>query len=276
MPDSRPIGVFDSGIGGLTVLSALTQALPFENLTYLGDTARVPYGTRSPRMVLRYSQQVADHLWQSGIKALVIACNTASTHALEPLQAAGAAAGVPVFGVIAPGVSAARARTRNQHVAILGTEGTIRGGRYQAALAALGIKTDAVPCPLFVALAEEGWSEDPVAVEVARRYLAPLGGGPDTVILGCTHYPILKEAITQVLPEAFLVDYAQATAEVVASVLAAEHLLSTSTEAGSVRYQVTDNEERFRRVGTHFLGQKPSPVERVELAPSPRRFGEPL
>ena len=274
MPDSRPIGVFDSGIGGLTVLSALAQALPCENLLYLGDTARVPYGTRSPRLVLRYSQQVADHLWQSGIKALVIACNTASTHALEPLQAAGKAAGVPVFGVIAPGVSVASARTRNQHVAILGTEGTIRGGRYQSALAALGIKTEAVPCPLFVALAEEGWSEDPVAVEVARRYLAPLDGGPDTVILGCTHYPILKKAIAQVLPEAFLVDSAQATAGVVSAVLDEQSLLSTDSEVGSIRYQVTDNEERFRRVGTHFLGQEPTPVERVELAAPTHRFGE--
>jgi glutamate racemase len=275
LPDSRPIGVFDSGIGGLTVLSALSKALPREDLLYLGDTARVPYGTRSGRMVLRYSQQVADHLWQSGIKALVIACNTASTHALEPLQAAGAAAGVPVFGVIAPGVTAASAHTRNRHVAVLGTEATIRGGRYQSALRALGIETEAVPCPLFVALAEEGWSLDPVAVEVARRYLAPLVGGPDTVILGCTHYPILKKAIAQVLPAAFLVDSAQATAGVVSTVLAEQSLLTTDSEIGSIRYQVTDNEERFRRVGTHFLGQEPTPVERIDLAVSPRQFGEP-
>jgi glutamate racemase len=125
-----------------------------------------------------------------------------------------------------------------------------------------------------VALAEEGWSEDPVAVEVARRYLAPLDGGPDTVILGCTHYPILKKAIAQVLPEAFLVDSAQATAGVVSTVLAEKSLLSTDSEVGSIRYQVTDNEERFRRVGTHFLGQEPTPVERVELAAPTHRFGE--
>ena len=156
-PENQPIGVFDSGIGGLTVLAAIQQVLPGESLLYLGDTARVPYGTRSPETVHRYAERVASHLWNQGMKALVIACNTASTYALEPLAAAGAAQGIPVLGVIEPGVQEALAQSASGKIAILGTEGTVQGGRYQDLLRAGGAQVEALACPLFVALAEEGW-----------------------------------------------------------------------------------------------------------------------
>ena len=206
-----PIGVFDSGIGGLTVLAALSRALPSEDLLYLGDTARVPYGTRSPETVTRYSARVASHLYRRGVKALVIACNTATTHALPTLTAAGAAVGVPVIGVVKPGVDEADRLSRGRHVAILGTEGTVRAGRYQAALEARGLRAEGVACPLFVSLAEEGWIDGDVPRLVAERYLGGLRGGPDTVILGCTHFPLLRPIIQAVLPGVTLIDSAEAT-----------------------------------------------------------------
>lgn len=261
-----PIGVFDSGVGGLTVLAALAERLPAEHLLYLGDTARVPYGSRSPETVLRYAEGVAGHLLGRGIKALVIACNTASTWALPALSATGAARGVPVIGVIAPGVQRALETTRSGRVAVIGTEGTVRGGRYTALLqqAQPALVVDAVACPLFVALAEEGWHDDPVAVAVAERYLAGLRGGPDTVILGCTHYPLLAGAIAQVLPGVTLVDSAHATADATADLLAARGLLRRGG-AGRHHFLVTDNLERFQRVGAQFLGRAPDPAEVVDL-----------
>jgi len=274
VPDPRPIGVFDSGIGGLTVLSALVEELPGEDILYLGDTARVPYGTRSPETVLRYARRVSDHLWQRGIKALIIACNTASAHALEPLRSAGQQAGVPVFGVIEPGVEAAKAVTSNQHVGVLGTEATIRGQRYQSMLQAAGIRAQAIACPLFVALAEEGWAADPVAIDVASRYLGSLKGGPDTVILGCTHYPLLREAIAEVLPGVSLVDSAHATAKVVSTVLQEQNLENARTEGGNTHFLVTDNVERFERVGSQFLGRTPAPVELIDLDAPAGLFAE--
>ena len=274
MPDPRPIGVFDSGIGGLTVLSALVEELPGEDILYLGDTARVPYGTRSPETVVRYARRVSNHLWQRGIKALVIACNTASSHALEPLSAAGKEAGIPVFGVIEPGVQAAAAATRNQHVGVLGTEATIRGQRYQALLKTAGIQVEAIACPLFVALAEEGWASDSVAITVASRYLDSLKGGPDTVILGCTHYPLLRDAIAQVLPGVALVDSADATAKAVGSVLREHGLDNARDSGGDTHFLVTDNVERFERVGSQFLGSTPSPVELIDLDAPAGLFAE--
>jgi len=262
-----PIGVFDSGVGGLTVLSALRRALPSEDLLYLGDTARVPYGTRSAATVRTYSRRVAAHLWREGIKALVIACNTATTYALGDLQAAGARAGVPVIGVIEPGVRAALSRTQRGDVAVLGTEGTIRGGRYQEALEGRVGRVRAVACPLFVPLAEEGWIDGEVARLVAERYLGGLAGddGPDTVILGCTHYPVLKHIIAGVLPAAALVDSAEATAVMTAEVLASAGLLNPRADAGGERFLVTDHVERFRTTGRVFLEREPQQVELVDL-----------
>ena len=250
------IGVFDSGVGGLTVLAALRRRLPNADLLYLGDTARVPYGTRSPQTVHRYAARCASALHQRGISALVVACNTATAHALESLTQAGARTGIPVLGVVQPGVEAA-ARVSQGRVAVIGTEGTVRAGTYQKALRALGFEVQARACPLFVALAEEGWTEDSVALLVATRYLGDLDA--DTVILGCTHYPLLQRVIQTVLPTARLVDSAEATANATAT------LLGEVGGSGSTKFLVTDNLDRFRSVGFRFLGWAPEPVELVDL-----------
>lgn len=263
------IGVFDSGMGGLTVLAAIREALPTHDLVYLGDTARVPYGTRSPSTVIQYSMRVASYLVQQGVEAIVVACNTATTHALEPLREAGQRVGVPVFGVVEPGVDAALAVHRDGAIAVLGTEGTVRGGAYQRVLAkcAPKVAVQAIACPLFVPLAEEGWVEGPVPTLVAERYLADLRGRVDTVILGCTHYPILRGVIEQTLPDVHLVDSASASAAQLANAFGTSAIGSSTT-----RFVVTDHAERFRVVGRRFLGRDPHPVEWVDLGPPEAPF----
>lgn len=260
-----PIGIFDSGVGGLTVVRALRDALPAEDLVYLGDTARVPYGTRSPITVQRYAQRVAGHLVRRGVKALVVACNTATTYAIEELVAVGKQRGIPVIGVIEPGVDAALQVTKG-HVGVIGTDGTIRGGAYTALLRArapeLIISTTA--CPLFVALAEEGWTDGDIARAVAVRYLSVLTDGPDTLILGCTHYPLLTDAIASALPGVTLVDSATSTAQAVSEALVAHNLAKTSG-IGSTHFLVTDNERRFVEAGTRFFGVAPHPTELIDL-----------
>jgi glutamate racemase len=264
-----PIGVFDSGVGGLTVTRALRRALPHEDLLYLGDTARVPYGARSAETVRRYALRVGGHLVRRGVKALVVACNTATTWALPDLQAALASQGVPVIGVIQPGAAAAAARSLGS-VGVIATEGTIRSGAYRQAL--LALRADLVvheqACPLFVALAEEGWTDGDVAALVADRYLAPLRAAdraPDTLILGCTHYPLLAGVIQQALPGVELVDSASATAAAVVERLAQTGLSRDPTHEGRSRYLVTDHLERFVTVGERFLGAPPVPAEVVDL-----------
>jgi len=260
-----PIGVFDSGVGGLTVVRAIRALMPGEDLLYLGDTARVPYGTRSPATVDRYAQRVAGHLTRRGIKALVVACNTATTYALDGLIEAGRRRGIPVVGVITPGVQAAISVCR-EHVGVIGTEGTIAGGEYARQLAQLApnLKVSSVPCPLFVALAEEGWTDGEVSRLVAERYLAPLKDGPDTLILGCTHYPLLTDAIAAALPGVALVDSANSTARTLSETLRAAGLLSNSS-VGETHFLVTDNRQRFIEVGTRFFGEPPHPTELVDL-----------
>lgn len=266
MTADLPIGVFDSGIGGLTVLRALRAALPEEHLLYLGDTARVPYGPRSPETVQRYAQRVAGHLVRRGIKALVIACNTATTWALPALQAAGDRRGLPVIGVIEPGVDEALRHTRTGRVGVIGTEGTIAGGRYAEVLRQRrpGVEVVQRACPLFVALAEEGWVEGEVARLVAEEYLAPLRGGPDTVILGCTHYPLLAPVIRATLPGVRCVDSASATARATAELLQREGIARRGGP-GRTAFLVTDHLSRFQRVGARFLGEDPVPAEVVDL-----------
>lgn len=261
-----PIGVFDSGVGGLTVLEALARRLPSENLLYLGDTARVPYGTRSPATVERYAHRVAAHLYTRGIKALVVACNTATTWALDSLTRTGERLGVPVIGVIVPGVERALSVTRTGNVAIIGTESTVQGGRYEAELRARrpDIRVRSLAAPMFVALAEEGWTNDQIAHLVAERYLAPLRDGPDTLILGCTHYPLLAQPIAAALPGVTLVDSASATAEVAAGLLARRGLLRGGG-AGWQHFLVTDNLVRFLAVGRRFLHREPEPAMVVDL-----------
>lgn len=262
------IGIFDSGIGGLTVLRAVRQLLPEPDIIYLGDTARIPYGTRSPLTVVRYTMAVASHLHGLHVDALVVACNTASTHALPALQAAGQRVGLPVFGVIEPGVEAALERHRQGAIAVLGTEGTIRGSAYQDALSrrAPTVPVHALPCPLFVPLVEEGWTGGEVPLKIAETYIGHLRGVADVAILGCTHYPMLRDVVQQVLPGTTLVDSAQATAHAI------HRALGDRGGGGTTRFLVTDHVERFQHVGASFLGEPPSPVTWVDLPPAQPPF----
>ena len=267
---SLPIGVFDSGVGGLTVLRALRAALPAEDFLYLGDTARLPYGTKSPATVSRYAIQAADLLAGRGIKCLVVACNTASSVAIPTL--AERLAPVPVIGVVEPGARVAAGATRSGRVAVIATEGTVKGGAYPTALAALdpGIEVTQKACPLFVALAEEGWTDGPIVEAVARRYLEPLFSGPapaDTLLLGCTHFPALVTPVRRVVGAGVaLVDSADTTAAATAARLAAL-TLRRAEGIGAVRLMATDGPERFARVGSVFSGEPiaPADVELVDL-----------
>jgi glutamate racemase len=269
-----PIGVFDSGVGGLTVLRALLQHLPHEDFVYLGDTARLPYGTKSPGSIRQYSLQAARLLQRRGVKCLVVACNTASAVALDALTQEFAP--VPVLGVLEPGAAAACRATRHGRIAVIATESTVRGGAYQAAIARRlpQATVTARACPIFVALAEEGWTDGPIVAGVVHRYLDDIfvAGAdethPDTLVLGCTHFPVLAPAIASVLgPAVTIVDSAATTAASLADVLAARGLANTQGVAGSVRLLATDGPERFARVGAVFLGRElgAADVEIVDL-----------
>lgn len=261
-----PIGVFDSGVGGLTVLKALIERLPLESTVYLGDTARVPYGTKSGEVVTKYSLANADVLLEYGIKVLVVACNTASAVALPALSAA---LPIPVVGVIGPGAASAAAVTRSQKIAVIGTPGTIASEAYQRTLGSLSstIEVRAQACPLFVPLAEEGWLDGDVPRLVAERYLSHglLSGGVDTLVLGCTHYPLLSNVIQQVVgPSVTLVDSAKATADHVMQALRERDLLK-SEAAVERHYLVTDTPGRFVEVGARFLGFGLSGAKQIDL-----------
>ncbi len=255
-----PIGVFDSGVGGLTVLRALRATLPAESYIYLGDTARLPYGTKSEHTVARYALQAADELVERGIKCLVVACNTASAAALPALQQRFSE--LPVAGVIEPGARAACAASRNGRIAVLATESTVRGGAYARAIARLrpDAQVTAIACALFVSLAEEGWTEGAVAMAAAERYLAPLRAAgvraPDTLVLGCTHFPVLQPIIAAAAGERVrIVDSAATTASEVSALLAARGLLRPATAAApDLRFLATDAVSRFAAVGGRFLG----------------------
>ena len=261
MAADRPIGVFDSGIGGLTVLHALREALPREDFIYLGDTARLPYGTKSRESVIRYSIQASDALIARDVKCLVIACNTASAVALTTLCARYAP--LPVIGVLQPGAQAACAASRTGRIAVLATEGTVRGGAYQAAIHALrpGARVIAQACQLFVALTEEGWIEGPLVTGIVQRYLepifrAPAEEHPDCLLLGCTHFPILHPIFRAVLgPSIAIVDSAATTAAAVQLMLG-EARIGRSEGVGTTQLLATDGPERFARVGGIFLGER--------------------
>jgi len=263
----RAIGVFDSGVGGLTVLRELRRQVPGESLVYLGDTARVPYGTKSAPTVLRYAHEAARFLLhQHKVKLLVVACNTASAVALDDLAEHYR---VPVIGVIEPGAKRALEVTKNGHVGVVGTEGTIRSGAYERALRELnpGVVVHTAACPLFVPLAEEGWANHEVATLAAREYLVPLlDQGIDTLVLGCTHYPLLKQTLQQVVgPEVQLVDSAEELAKMVSQLLESHQLLRQVAPAGPPLYFVTDIPDRFKRVGGAFLGEALQGVTTVSL-----------
>jgi glutamate racemase len=265
MSDSRPIGVFDSGIGGLTVLRALLEALPRENYVYLGDTARVPYGTKGAATIERFAAEAMRELLSRDVKSIVVACNTASALALESLQRDSP---VPVHGVIEPGVEAALRVTRG-HVGVIGTLATIGSGRYEEALR-LGHPEIAVlnkACPLFVPLAEEGWVEGSVPQQIAEHYLHELReAGVDSLILGCTHYPILKNIIAAVMGDGVhLVDSAVVLADAVARGLASNGSANGQSASGTLSLLVSDVPQRFAQLSQRFLGRELPEVELVDL-----------
>lgn len=266
-----PIGVFDSGVGGLTVLAALREHLPRESFVYLGDTARLPYGTKSAGTVQRYAEQAARVLVDHGIKLLVIACNTASAVAVDTLSAAFAP--LPVLGVVEPGAAAACETSRSGRIVVIGTEGTIRGGAYDRAIARRRPEARVVgrPCPLFVSLAEEGWTDGPIPEAVATRYLADLvgpGRDADCLVLGCTHFPVLRDVLSRVAgPDVAIVDSAQTTAAEVARRLGATARSADEASRGTLELWATDDPERFARVGGRFLAVdlRPGEVRVVDL-----------
>lgn len=258
------IGIFDSGIGGLTVAKAIGERLPEESLIYLGDTGRTPYGTKSEDVIRRYSCENAAFLIDKGIKLLVVACNTASAIALTALRSD---LDIPVIGVIEPGAQAAVAATRNRKVGVIGTEATIRSAAYTRAVRALrsDVEVYTRACPLFVPLAEEGWVDNEVARQTATLYLATLkNSGIDTLILGCTHYPLLRATIGAAMGERVtLVDSAEATAVAVEHCLDQAKLRRGGAPAGN-SFFVTDAPERFVRVGARFLGSQVDSAVQIE------------
>ena len=265
MPNSdSAIGVFDSGIGGLTVLHQIIEALPNENTVYLGDTARSPYGTKSVDTVLRYSFENSEFLVDKGVKIVVVACNTSTAIALAALQSKLA---IPVVGVIAPGVKRALASTKNRKIGVIGTEATIQSGAYTRALKgeAPSVEVYSRACPLFVPLVEEGWTANQVVDMTIQAYLESLKqSGIDTLILGCTHYPLLKRAIRKFLGGGVcLVDSAAETAREVEAMLEGASL-ARKRGKGSHGFFVTDAPDRFIKVGRRFLGERVESAVRIE------------
>jgi glutamate racemase len=262
------IGVFDSGLGGLTVARAIRRRLPDEHLVYLGDTARVPYGSRSAHTVIRYARGCARHLQRHGVKVLVVACNTVSAVAVDMLRVE---LDVPVIGVVEPGAEAAVAASRKGRVGVLATRGTVASGAYVRAVSALDSRVEVVqePAPLLVPLAEEGWTDGAVPEEVVRRYLRAFETRDvDTIVLGCTHYPLLRSVIEaegrELLGERLaVVDGAEATAATLERILG-ERALRREGEGG-LRITVTDLPDRFQEVASRFLGAEVGEVEAIDL-----------
>lgn len=256
---SRPIGVFDSGIGGLTIVKALRRLLPGEDIVYLGDTARVPYGTKSPETIRRYTLQAGAILQRFEPKLMVIACNTATANGLGALQAESPC---PVLGVIEPGAEAA-ANTKGP-VGVMGTLATIQSGAYEEAIHRRNpaVEVHSIACPLLVSLAEEGWTDDPITDSVCRRYLNQLDPKVKTLVLGCTHYPVLLPSLRRVRPDVTWIESGTVTAQAVDCVLQGSLGYRTSGPKGSLRILLTDASSRLREVGGRFLDE---PLEQIEL-----------
>jgi glutamate racemase len=263
--NQSPIGIFDSGIGGLTVARAVFEQLPQESTVYFGDTARVPYGPKSPETVRRYSLEILRWLLEQRVKAVVIACNTSTAHALETLQAESP---VPVIGVIEPGARAAAAQANGKPIGVIGTAGTIASNAYARAIHRVRgeARVEQKACPLFVPLVEEGWFEHHAAALIAEEYLAPLrAAGVGSLVLGCTHYPLLRPLLQRVMgPEVRLIDSGEETARVVASVLRQRGLEAPGGGTAEHRFVVSDDEARFRQVGARFIGER---LGRAEVVP---------
>ena len=266
MPDSRPIGVFDSGLGGLTVAKAIKEKLPNENIVYLGDTARVPYGNKSTLLVTGYATQITNFLIGENAKLIVVACNTASALALPALQSEFL---VPILGVIIPGSQAAVLATRNKHVGVIGTTATINSNAYTQALREIesSIQITTQACPLFVPLVEEGWLNGPVPSEITASYLKNINvENVDTLILGCTHYPLLKPMIQDIVNDnTVLIDSAETVAEEVAIILIEKKMSADSSNKGLLKCFVTDSPVQFENIAKRFLGYSLNNVQTVPI-----------
>jgi len=262
----NPVGVFDSGMGGLTVLKELVRTLPSEHFVYLGDTARVPYGGKSAETVTRYSIEIANHLIRlHDIKLLVVACNTASSLALPALRKIYK---IPVVGMVDPCVRRAAGLPRRSSIGVIGTLGTVRSGAYEEALhsAVPSAKVRSVPCPLLVALAEEGWTDNDITRAVIAEYLAPFRAEPpDALILGCTHYPVLKSAIRECIGETPVMIDSGEEAAMVVDILLSETQVRSQAGSRKVDFLVTDDPERFARIGRGFYGRELGDVQRIAL-----------
>jgi glutamate racemase len=260
--DNRPIGVFDSGIGGLTVVHALRRLLPGEAIVYLGDTARVPYGTKSHGTIERYTLQAGTLLQRYDPKLIVVACNTASAHGLPALKAVSP---VPVVGVIEPGAEAAA--QAEGAVGVIGTLATVQSGAYEAAIQrrAPGKVVHSLACPLLVGLAEEGWLDDPITMAVCRRYLDAMPAEVRTVVLGCTHYPVLKASLEKAHPGMKWIDSGEVTARAVATLLGGTLGFHEDQPKASLRVLLTDAGSRLQEVGSRFLDEPLESVEVVDL-----------
>ncbi len=263
---AAPIGVFDSGIGGLTVVHELMRRLPHESIIYFGDTARVPYGPKSPDTVRRYSREISSFLVDQGVKVLVVACNTATAHALTLLREE---LPCPVVGVVEPGARAAVSASRGGALGVIGTSGTIASGAYDRAIRALAPDAAVVAraCPLFVPLVEEGWVDTQVTRMVAHEYLDPMrADGIDALVLGCTHYPLLKPLLQQIVGDSVrLIDSAEETAAETARLLDSLHLRAPEGADPAYRFIASDAAPQFLRLGQRFLGDSIDKVETLTL-----------
>lgn len=263
--NAKPIGVFDSGIGGLTVVRALTRRLPHENIVYFGDTARVPYGPKSPQVVREYAVQDTEFLMKHDVKMIVVACNTVSSVALDLVMKK---AGVPVVGVIVPGARAAVGATSNGRIGVIGTVGTISSNAYPNAIrqADASVAVISQPCPLFVPLAEEGWTDHAATAMIAKEYLFPMKRERiDTLVLGCTHYPILSGVIGETLGAGVrLIDSGEAAASDVEEILRERGIGNESPDRPHIRFFVSDIPHKFTEIGERFFGKKLGRVRRAE------------
>ena len=264
--EAKPIGIFDSGIGGLTVLKEIYKRFPYESTVYLGDTARVPYGVRSPETVTRYSFENTRFLFSKEVKMIVVACNTVSSVSLEAIRAS---VPVPVLGVIEPGAKAAAAATENKKIGVIGTEATIKSNAYSRAIMSLdnSIEVFGIACPLFVPLVEEGWTGGKIAEMIAREYLLEMKRKDiDTLVLGCTHYPLLKGILAAVMgDDVSLIDSAIETAGEIETILGDLSLLNGSGSDITREFYVTDSPEKFITVGERFLGEHIQHIKKIEL-----------
>ncbi len=265
--DNRPIAVFDSGIGGLTVLKEIIEQLPGEDIVYLGDTARIPYGSRSKETVIKYVREAIDFLLTKDIKAIVIACNTATALALEEMKEE--FKDIPIIGVVEPGALAAATSTKNNIIGVIGTDGTINSLAYQRSIRKHLPRAEiiGVPCPLFVPIVEEGWENSDVAYIASQKYLLELKEhNIDTLVLGCTHYPAMRYTISKVMDGVHLVNPAYETAKLTRNILKEKNLLSEKLDSGLYDYYVTDDPDKFKRIGGNIIRKQIAEVLKIDIS----------